>query len=139
MWGDQQLPRDLACSVKLGEPHDVFVRRHLKDRISRGVNDPTPRPQMLGGVPIHNRGAAASDVADHIAAGATRKGVDDVGGKPVRVGRKRPLQLDAGDLPVTGRAVFPGGARNHDTPRGRRRLNRLDTRERGDVTEAGRA
>src|SRR5438874_10360898 len=72
---------------------------------------------MLVAISLDHLGAAAHDVGDDAASGFARKLFDHGGRKPVWIGWKWPLQMDAGDFPVSGDAVFSGRCRAHCAPR----------------------
>src|SRR6266540_691609 len=102
----EHLTRHLAGRVKLGERDDTLVRRDLENRIRRRVNDPRARSLVLLSELLNDRGAARRDVADYAPPGPGRECLQQFAGKALRKSREGLFEMNAGDLPVPGRAVL---------------------------------
>ncbi len=133
---------DLACDpgrgVQLLERHRLLVRRNLKDRVRRRVDDPFPCLLVLLPQLLDDLGAGGRLVAEHAAAGPVHERVDHVLGEAVRVRRERRRREHAHQLPVSGRRVL--ALRALDEPAGDRRSARLRRAafELGDVPQTER-
>jgi hypothetical protein len=112
----QHPTRQLARTIELGEWNHFFVRRNLKNRIGRRINDPATSATLLLGEPTDHIGPAANNVTDDAAPGLSRKPVEQISGKSIRVRWERLREMHAGYLPMTGRAVLPRRRRTHTSP-----------------------
>src|SRR6266550_6725537 len=85
---------------------------NLQDRIRGGVENGMTRVGMLRAELFQNRRPATSIIADKLHTRLTLDRVDQFVGKSGK-DRKRNIDDYAGDLPMTGRGVFTGGALLH--------------------------
>ena len=97
---------NLADSVLLGNRNDVFVRGNLKHAVGGGVDDRLAGLDVLDAEALDDFGAGGDDVADRAAADPPLELSDEIGRKPVRKRRKRPVEDDAHHLPMPGYGIL---------------------------------
>ena len=107
MLSDQHVARDAARPVQLVQRHGLLVRRHLENRVRRGVHDPLAGPLVHFPQLGDDRRTGSSLVAQPSSPGPPRELVEQLPRKAVRVGAKRLREEHAAHLPVPRRAVFP--------------------------------
>src|SRR3954467_2285644 len=134
---NEHLAGDLTAAILLVEGNGLFVRGELKDRISRRVQDPCSSALVLLTELCNDLRAAANDVANDLPAGPTLELSDDVRRKTLRVRRKGPGKVYAGNLPVTRGAVLSSRCRFHQPPCPGGILGGCEPLQRADIAEAG--
>ena len=102
----QHLACDRAGAIQLLERNRTLVRRNLKHRVRRRIDDPLPRALMLGAELVDDRGTGRRLVAEPAAPRPSREFVEQRNRESLRVRPKRFLQENAADLPMPGGAVF---------------------------------
>src|SRR5438105_2121189 len=131
----EQAPRQFARTIQLSERNHMLVRRNLKHRIGRRVNDPPAGADVLVAKTLNDVRSTTYDVANHAASCVAREIVDHLLRETIWKSRKRLLEMNPGDLPVTGRTVFTGRRRTHPSPRTRGISAPRYARQRFDVAE----
>ena len=96
------------------------MRGDLKDRIGRRVHDPLAGRDVLVAVALQHVGSARHDIADDAPSGRARELADHFLRKSVRIGGKRNIDVDAGNLPMPSGAILPRRRGTHAAPRARR-------------------
>src|SRR5438067_12080333 len=112
------------------------MRRDLKNRIRRRIDDPVSRSKMLGTEFIDHFGSAGNNVSNDSSTGGRRETRDHILGKSVWISRKRFREMDAGDLPVTCRTVFSGRRRIHRAPGADRPIDSRSSLEGSNVSQS---
>ena len=107
----------LAHPVQLGHGHDVFMRGNLEDAVGGGVHDGPARGDMRVAEPLDDLGARRDLVAQGLPANLALEPLDHVWRKAVGKRRERPVEHDAGDLPVAGHRVLAGRGFGHPAER----------------------
>ena len=130
--GDEHGAGPLAPVVELRQGDDLFVGRHLKNRVRGRVQDRTPGLHVLAAELFDNLGSRSGLVSQRRFSGDLGKCVNDLFWKAVRIGRKRRLRDDAGHLPMSGDRVFAFAAlaqARHARPRIPHRRDTPDIRQ----------
>ena len=112
------------------------MRGDLKDRIGRRVHDPLPGRDVLVAVALQHVGSARHDIADDAPSGRARELADHFLRKSVRIGGKRNIDVNAGNLPMASGAILPRRRGTHAAPRTRGVAATSHALERFDVAEA---
>src|SRR2546423_2337029 len=97
----------------------MLVRRNLNHRIGGGVNAPPAGADVLVSKTLNDVRSTTYDVANHAASCVACEIVDHLLRETIWKSRKRPLEMNPGDLPVTGRTVFTSRRGTHASPRTR--------------------
>src|SRR2546421_12171739 len=88
---------------------NVDVARELEHRVRARVHDGLAGPEVLFAEPSDDLGPRCRFVSEDLSSDRSLERLDHFGRKAVRVGRERPIENDAGELPATSRGVLPGG------------------------------
>jgi hypothetical protein len=131
----QDLAGELAAAIELVERDRLDVSRDLEDRVGRRIDDPLPRALVFLAELLDDLCPRGGLVAEHAAAGPVHERVEDLEGKPVRIGRKGLLGHHTHELPVAGGRVLPLRALEETAGDGRRAGLRRATLELLDVSE----
>ena len=98
--------RAFAPVVETRERYDIFVRRNLKHRICRRIQDRSRRRYVLATKSLDDFGSRCRDVSERCDTADRHESLDDDGGKAARVSRKRDIGVDACHFPVPGDRVL---------------------------------
>jgi hypothetical protein len=128
------LTRGLARRVELRLREHVDVRRELKHRVGRRVEDDLAGLEVVRAPVLDDLGAAVGLVAAEAQAGRLLDPLDHLGREAVRIGRQRMIRDHAHQLPVPGGRLLAGtermeAAMDHRVLRGRHSLDRDDVAE----------
>jgi len=107
MWRHQQIPRDLAIAIKLGNRHYRLVARHLKHAVRAGVDDRKPGRHMLNPEFLDDLRPARRLIPQNPTPNRCLVRRNNIRRKAGRISRKRLRCHDPRHLPVPGHRVLP--------------------------------